>query len=115
MAVIVETLVTGAAGVPLTATTLTASDTLTFREGAGQTLLMHNGTAGSLTVVLNDSDVTSVPVEGVGSVSVSAGISVVLAAGARAAVLLDNSRRRWRGVISVTGGTGISAVLTAAS
>lgn len=115
MAVIAETLVTGAAGVALTVTTLTSSDTLVYRQGAGQVLILDNVTAGSLTVVLNDSDVTAVQVEGVGAVSVSAGLSTVIAAGARFAVLLDNSRRRWQGTIAVTGGTGIKAVLTAAS
>lgn len=114
MAVIAETLVSGAAGVTLTVTTLTASDTLTYRQGAGQVLILDNVTAGSLTVVLADSGVPTIQVEGVGAVS-NAGVSTVIAAGARAAVLLDNSRRRWDGVIQVTGGTGIKAVLTAAS
>lgn len=114
MAVIAETLVAGAAGVALTATTLTASDTLTYRQGAGQMLSLFNGTGGSLTVVLNDSGVPTIQVEGVGAVT-NAGVSVTVAAGARAAVLLDNSRRRWDGVIQLTGGTGITAVLTALS
>ena len=114
MTLIAETKVQGATGVLLTPTTLTASDTLNYRLDAGQVLFLHNSTAGSLTVVLNDSDVTSVQVDGVGAVSVSAGLSTVLAAGARTAILLDNSRRRWQGAISVTGGTGVTAVLTAA-
>lgn len=115
MALIAETKVQGVTGVALTVTTLTAADTLVYKQGAGQTLILDNTTAGSLTVVLNDSDVTSVQVVGVGAVSVSAGLSTVVAAGARAAILLDNSRRRWQGTIAVTGGTGIKAVLTAAS
>ena len=113
MALIVETIVQGANPTLLTATTMTANDTLNYRAGAGQVLILHNGTAGSLTVSIADSDVTSVQVEGVGTVAV-APTTQVLAAGARAAIALDNSRRKWQGVIQLTGGTGISAVLTAA-
>lgn len=112
MAVITETLVQGAGSTTLATTTLTASDTLTYRPGAGQMLSLFNGTAGSLTVVLNDSGVPTIQVEGVGPVT-NAGVSATVAAGARAAILLDNSRRRWDGVIQVTGGTGITATLTA--
>ena len=113
MAVIAETLVQGAAATTLTATTLTSSDTLVYRQGAGQVLNIHNGTGGSLTVVVNDPDVTAVQVDGVGSVSVSAGVSTVVAAGVRIAIPLDNLRQRWAGSVNVMGGTGATATLMA--
>lgn len=115
MALIAETLVQGAAATVLTATTLTSSDTLVYRQGAGQVLHIHNGTAGSLTIVVNDPDVTSVQVEGIGAVSVSAGVSTVIAAGVRVAIPLDNLRQRWSGTVNVTGGTGATATLLAFS
>jgi D-aminopeptidase len=113
MALIAETLVQGAAAKTVTTTTLTASDTLVYRQGAGQLLFIHNGTGGSLSIVVNDPDVTSVQVNGVGTVSTSAGVPMTVAAGARAVLDLDKLNQRWVGTVNVTAGTGATASLLA--
>ena len=113
MAVIAQTLITGTGARALVPTTLTASDTLVYKEGADQVLVLHNGTAGSLTVTLDGADSVPVQVPGLGSVATSAGFSTgAIAAGARVAIPLDSIRAFLRGVVAVTGGTGITATLT---
>jgi hypothetical protein len=113
MAVIAQTLITGTGARTLVPTTLTANDTLVYKEGADQILILHNGTAGALTVVLDGADSVPVPVKGLGEVQTSAGYSTnAIAAGARVAIPLDSIRAYLRGVVAVTGGTGITATLT---
>lgn len=92
--------------------TLTASDTFTL--AANQYLLFENGTAGSLTAIVDGADSTTKAVDGVGAVDVSAGVSVVVAAGTTK-VLNCNSRKAYlSGVITITGAAGLKcAVVTA--
>lgn len=96
----------------LTWSTLTASDTFTL--AANQYLLFENGTAGSLTAIVDGADSTTKAVDGVGAVDVSAGVSVVVAAGTTK-VLNCNSRKAYlSGVITITGAAGLKcAVVTA--
>lgn len=95
----------------LTWSTLTASDTFTL--AANQYLLFENGTAGSLTAIVDGADSTTKAVDGVGAVDVSAGVSVVVAAGTTK-VLNCNSRKAYlSGVITITGAAGLKcAVVT---
>jgi len=96
----------------LTWSTLTASDTFTL--ASNQYLLFWNDTAGSLTAVVDGAGSTTKTVDGVGAVDVSAGVSVVVAAGA-SKVLNCNSRKAFlQGVITITGADGLKcAVVTA--
>lgn len=96
----------------LTWSTLTASDTFTL--AANQYLLFENGTAGSLTAIVDGADSSTKAVDGVGAVDVSAGVSVVVAAGTTK-VLNCNSRKAYlSGVITITGAAGLKcAVVTA--
>jgi len=113
MAVIEQTLITGTGARALVPTTLTANDTLVYKEGADQILVLHNGTAGALTVVLDGADSVPVQVPGLGAVQTSAGYSTgSIAAGARIAIPLDSIKAFLLGVVAVTGGTGITATLT---
>lgn len=96
----------------VTRTTLAASSTFTFNPNRNAVLILDNVTAGALTVVIDGSGGTTVPVAGVGSVDVSAGLSTgAIAAGACVAIPLDSISAYLQGVIAVTGGTGIRATL----
>lgn len=96
----------------LTWSTLTASDTFTL--AANQYLLFENSTAGSLTALVKGASSGTKAIAEVGAVDVSAGVSVVVAAGATK-VLNCNSRKAYlSGVITITGAAGLKcAVVTA--
>lgn len=112
MATIVSTSAQGAGVRTVTRTTLTASDTFTYKSGVGAVLILDNITAGPLTVTIDGADGTTVPVAGIGSVSVAAGYSTgAIAAAACVAIPLDTISEFLKGTIAVTGGTGIRATL----
>ena len=112
MATIVPTSVQGSGVRVVTRTTLTASDTFVYNDSAKAVLILDNVTGGALTVTIDGADGTTVPVQGIGSVSVSAGYSTgAIAAAACVAVPLDSIDQYLKGVITVTGGTGIKATL----
>ena len=112
MATIVATSMQGAGKRAVAVTTMTASDTFTYKHGQGQILILRNSTAGSLTPIIDGAGATTIPVQGVGSVDVSAGYSVgAIAAGATVAIPLDTIKSYLVGVIAITGGTGLSASL----
>lgn len=96
-----------------TRTTLGASgNTLTYRQGAGDILVLHNATAGALTPVIVGNAATTVDVSGLGVVTVSGGYSVgSMAAGAQVLIPLDSIANYLRGTIDITGGNGIVASL----
>jgi hypothetical protein len=94
-------------------TTMTAADTLTYVREKNPLLVLRNGTAGALTVNIKGNTATSVPVSGVGPVSLSAGYSTgSIAAGSTIAIALKTIEKWLEGsVVNLTGGTGISAQL----
>lgn len=111
MATIVATNVK-AQNVLVTETTLGASNTFTYRAGVNQTLVLRNATAGALTPVIDGASSSTVVVDGVGSVDVSAGFSVgSIAAGAVRSVRTDGIFAYLSGTIDITGGTGLVATL----
>lgn len=112
MATIARTTLQGSGVRAVTTTTLTASDTLVYGGvGSREVLELRNGTAGALTVTIDGADGTTVPVAGLGSVSVAAGYSTgSIAAGDTVAIPLDSISEYLRGVVAVTGGTGITAI-----
>jgi len=91
--------------------TLTAADVLVYEPTKKQLLHLNNVTAGALTVVIDGADGTTVAVPGLGSVSVAAGLSITLAAGEVKAVILTTIRHYLQGVVAITGGTGIKAMI----
>ena len=112
MATIVPTSVQGSGVRVVTRTTLTASDTFVYNDSAKAVLILDNVTGGALTVNIDGADGTTVPVQGIGSVSVAAGYSTgSIAASACVAIPLDSIDQYLKGVITVTGGTGIKATL----
>ena len=112
MATIAATSMTGSGSRAVTETTMTSSDTLVYNPDRNPVLILRNGTAGALTVTLDGSGGTTVPVSGVGSVSVAAGYATAsIAAGAMHAIPLNSISAYLQGTIAITGGTGISASL----
>lgn len=112
MANITETSSSGVGSRVLAVTTLGASDTLTYKPGYGQVLVLDNVTAGALTPLIDGAGGTTVPVKGIGNVDVSGGYTVPsIAAGAKAIIPLDSISAYLQGVVTVTGGTGIKASL----
>ena len=113
MPAIVATSMQGTGKRTITETTLNGTtDTLTYKSSQGQILILRNGAAGALTPIIRGAGSTTIPVQGIGSVDVSAGYAVgSIAAGAEVAIPLDTIRAYLVGVVSITGGTGLSASL----
>ena len=109
------TLAAGALQVANAEATLTASDTFTYVQGTGQTLRLRNTTAGALTVTITGSTAVSktyYPDGGV--VNYAAGFATVSipATTGDVTVFLDRIQSYLSGTLTVTGGTGIKALLT---
>jgi hypothetical protein len=93
---------------------MTASDTLAYSAGMKQILTMTNDTAGALTVNINGSTATSNTPDGYGKViNNTGGYAVALAVGESKQVNLDDIAMFLQGTITITGGTGAKATLTA--
>lgn len=92
-------------------TTLSASDTITFNPGKKQLLVLRNTTGGSLTLNIDGAGGTTVQAPGVGSVNVSAGLNIPVAAGASVAVVLSTVIAYLQGVVTLTGASGLTAQL----
>jgi hypothetical protein len=99
----------GAFAAPIT--TLSASDTITYNNGKKQLLVFRNTTAGSLTVTIDGADGTTVTVPGVGTVSVAAGLPIVVGIGLSVAVVLSTISAYCQGVVTLTGASGLTAQL----
>ncbi len=110
MAAITTQSITQDGSFAITMATLTASDTITY--SANEYILFHNPTGGSLTANIKGSSATTKQVDGVGSVSLSAGVDVTVAAGAYK-ILNVNSRKEFMAGISVTvtGAAGLTAAV----
>ena len=112
MVTIVPTLMTGSGQRTLTQTTLTPVNTFVYKPGTGQILILRNATAGALTPVLDGAGGTTVPVAGIGNVSVAAGFNAgSVAAAATIAIPLDTISAFLQGVITVTGCNNMIATL----
>lgn len=112
MTAIAATDMTGSGARGLAKTTLSASDTFSYRADRSPVLLLNNVTAGPLTVVIDGGGGTTIPVAGIGNVDVSAGYSTgAIAAGAVYAIPLKSIEKFLKGTIAVTGGAGIVASL----
>ncbi len=112
MAAITATSMAGLGVRAVTITTLGASDTLTYDATKVQTLIFNNVTAGALTPKIDGDGGTTVNVDGLGSIDVSAGLTLAsIAAGDSVAVRLKTISGYVAGVVTVTGGTGIEAQL----
>lgn len=91
--------------------TLTATGN-TFTYTPGSFLLLHNGTAGALSPVIDGDAGTTIDVNGLGTVSVASGYAVgSIAANAQVLIPLDSIQFFLRGTVDITTGTGLVATL----
>ena len=112
MAAIAATSMGGAGARTVTFTTLGSSDTFTYTASRNPVLLLNNVTGGALTPNIDGDGGTTVPVAGVGSVSVASGLTLAsIAAGACVAIPLETISAYLKGTITVTGGSGIKAAI----
>lgn len=113
MATIVQTSLGGKSSRAATMTTMTSSDTFAYQPGTGQILYLRNPTGGALTPVFNGSTNTTAIVTGGPDVSTSIGLtlSAVAATTGSIAIPLDTIAAYLQGTITVTGCTGMIAVL----
>ncbi len=110
MAVITANTRTAATPATITKVTLTAADTLVFKPSVSQALFLHNTTAGSLTATIDGTGGTTITPKGLGgTVDVSTGKAIAVAAGAVMMVDLQSISAFCQGVVNVTGGTGLIA------
>lgn len=92
--------------------TLSASDTLTYESGTNQIIVLYNPTGSTISPKFTGSTATTISPDGYGgTVSVSTGKSVPVAAGTTVVVHLDDIRAYLSGNVTVTLGTGILAHL----
>lgn len=113
MAAITQTTVLSSdSAVNVTRTTMTASDTLTYTQGAEQILVLYNTTASPVTVTMVGSAATTVSIPGMGgAINVSAGKTVQVPATGTTVVPLDDYAQYLQGNVTITGGTGLVAHL----
>lgn len=91
--------------------TLSSSDTITYAANRRQLLVIRNGTAGSLTLKIDGDGGSTVTVPGVGVVNVAGGFDITLAAGVSRSVVLGTISAYCQGVVTLTGGSGLSVQL----
>lgn len=112
MAAITATSMQGSGSRTVTRTTLGASDTMTYNASKTPVLILDNVTGGALTPNIDGAGGTTVPVAGVGDVSVASGLTLgSIAAGAEVAIPLESIKEYLKGVITITGASGIKATI----
>lgn len=115
MAAITQSLVKDA-GVPvnLTRLAMSASDTLTYNQGTAQVLVLYNTTAAAVTIALTGNAMpATISVPGVGgTMSLAGGKSVTVPASGSTVVDLDDIYQYLTGgTVTITNGTGLTAML----
>lgn len=112
MAEITATDMTGSGSRAVTVTTLGASDTFVFNTDKRPVLYLNNVTAGSLTPLIDGDGGTTTPCPGVGDIDVSGGLLLEsIGIGDTVAIPLNSISAYLKGVITITGGDAIEAVL----
>lgn len=116
MAVLTQSTKAGANTNPQTVNILTSSDTFTYSPGTKQELWLFNATAGTVAgaTITGSAAQAGQPVPGGGTVNYAAGRAVgSLAVGAVTMINLDDISNYLKGTITITGGTGLTCILTA--
>lgn len=113
MPAITPTLMTGTGQRLVNEVTLGASgNILTYKPGQNQILILRNPTAGALSPVIDGSAGTTVDKPGLSTISVAAGYpAFAIAVGAVRAIPLDTISDYLQGVVDITAGTGLVAIL----
>lgn len=95
-----------------TGTALSADDTITIDTRKTQLLVLRNTTGSTVNVTLDgDGASAAYQVAGVGPLDLTAGKVLAVGANAAIAVKLSALREYCKGVVHLTGGTGVSAQL----
>lgn len=89
--------------------TLTASDTITV--SGNQYIMFHNDTGGPLTAVVDGDGSTTKQVDGIGPVSTSSGVSVLVPDGEFKVLNVNSRRAFFEGVVSITGAAGLKVAI----
>jgi len=118
MAVLTSTALQSASGVvTAVVNTASASDTLTYVAGSNQLVELNNTTGGSLTMVIKGSAPSAAyPVTGTSTtIDLTAGFSVLVAAGATKIVNLDKIKAylTGTGVVTLSGAATMKVVVYA--
>lgn len=98
----------------LTRTTLTAADTLTHVRGSNQSVHLYNTTASPVVVTFAGTAPTTLNPDGYGgTISTAGGKAITVPANGWTVIELDDmwAYLTGTGVVNVTGGTGVTAVL----
>ncbi len=112
MATITATSMLGLGSRAVAITTLGASDTFTYDRTKAQVLVLNNVTGGGLTPKIDGDGGSTVDVDGLGAIDVSAGLTLAsIGAGDSVAIPLNTISGYLSGTIAVTGATGIEAQL----
>lgn len=112
MATIAPTSINQGAPFAPVVTTLTASDTLTYKPSTKQLLLLTNTTGTTVTVTIDGAGGTTISPSGYGgTISVAAGKTISVGANASQAIKLVDISAFLQGVVAVTGGVGVTAIL----
>lgn len=112
MAAVTATSMGGTGARVVSRLTLGSSDTISYNASRNPILILDNVTGGALTPNIDGAGGTTVPVKGVGDVSVSSGLTLAsIGAGACVAIPLSSISAYLQGVITITGGSGIKASL----
>lgn len=86
-------------------TALTGADTLVYKPAVNQVLYLYNTTASPVTITIDGDGGTTVSPPGLGgTVDVSAGYAIAVAAGTVQAVQLRSISSFLQGTVAVTGG-----------
>lgn len=101
MAVIAKNSLTKGAPALITETELTGTDSIDTRDG---TLFVRNDTGGSVTINIDGDGGSTVVCSGAGTIDVSGGYDIVVAAGETQAIRLPDIAAYLNGTIAVSGG-----------
>ena len=107
----ISSVVAGAGAFTATEAVLTADDTITYDTRYKQLLQLRNTTASPVVVTLDGADGTTVAVTGIGSVSVASGLAITVPANGVKSVVLSTVSAYCQGVVHLTGGVGVSAIV----
>ena len=112
MAVLAPINVASATGaITSTPTVLTSADTLIYKPGLNQLLSLANQSGASITLTIDGDAAPTVPVDGIGAVSVASGLAVTVPNNEARTVRLATIRHYLQGTVNLTGGTGLRAQL----
>lgn len=87
--------------------TLSASDTITIDPGKKQLIVFTNTTGGALTATIDGDGSTTANFPGAPGINVSNGYAVAVAAGLSMALVLSTISAYTKGVVSITGASGL--------